>query len=160
MDSKQIMLRGYMSHCIRGKKGSTCSPQELEANCARATQDGGQLMALFQRWGLPVFLYVPGAHDEFTQKAWKAGRITETEVLDTDCDIVRECDFLLVYNWQNYISGGMQYEINYAKEQLIPIITLKEIDQRSLWSLQISLIDLLLDKLDQPTIIQIHGDIK
>ncbi len=159
MDESKIMLRGYMSHAIRGRKGSDCPPLEVEGNCLKATQDGTQLMALFQRWGLPVLLYIPGSRDEFIQKAYKAGRITETEILDTDCDIIADCDFLLQYDWQNYISGGMKYESDYSEKNNIPIYVVRKFDQRTLWDLQGWLCELLLNKMDEPTIISISGNV-
>ena len=85
MDVHNVTLRGYVSHCIRGRKGDKCPPEEVERNCIKATQDGAALMALFQRWGLPVHLHIPGAHDDFVQKAYRAGYITEKQILDTDC---------------------------------------------------------------------------
>ena len=159
MDSKQVMLKGYMSHSIRGNKGSACSAEEMTANSMKAAGGGGQLMALFQHCGLPVYLHVPGAHDEFVQKAYLANRITEKEILDTDCDIIGECDFMLVYDWQDYISVGMKIEADYADSKKIPVFMLKQIDQESVWRLQSFLIELLLDKLNTPNIIQIKGGV-
>ena len=155
MDGKQVMLRGYMSHSIRGKKGDACPPEEVEANCAKAAQDGAALMALFQRWGLPVHLYVPGVHDDFVQKAYKAGYMTEKQILDTDCEIIADCDFLLQYDWQDYISGGMKYEADYCDAQRKPILIIKRLDQRAVWYLQYTLTDMLLNKWDTPNIIKI-----
>lgn len=157
METKQVILRGYLSHPIRGRKGNECPPEEVEQNCIKAAQDGANIMAYVQRCGIPLFLYVPGAHDDFVQKAYKAGRITETEILDTDCDIVTDCDFLLVYDWQDYISGGMKYEHDYCCDHDIPVYTIKKIDQHTLWELQYDLLEMLLDKLDEPHIIKI-GD--
>jgi hypothetical protein len=157
MDIKQVMLRGYMSHSIRGAKGGACSPEEMQVNCTKAAQDGAQLMALFQRGGLPVFLYVPGANDEFVQKAYKAGRITEKEILDTDCEIISECDFLLLYDWDDYIGGGKKVELDYANEHDMPVVLITKLDQAEVWGMQIQLMTMLLSKLQQPNIIQIGG---
>ncbi len=156
MDNK--ILRGYMSHCIRGRKGDSCPQEEKDQNCIKAATDGAQIMSIMQRCMIPVFLYVPGSHDEFIQAAWKAGRITESSVLETDCDIVATCDFLLLYDWQDYLSAGMKYEIDYATKHEIPIIPMNKIDQQSLWELQHCLLELLLTKINQPNIIQLHGD--
>ena len=157
MDVKNVMLRGYMSHSIRGKKGDACPPEEVEANCAKAAQDGAALMALFQRWGLPVHLYVPRVHDDFVQKAYKAGYMTEKQILDTDCEIITDCDFLLQYDWQDYISSGMKYEAEYCEAHNIPVIHLTKIDQKTIWLLQVELATMLLCKLDTPNIIKV-GD--
>lgn len=152
-----LILRGYMSHSIRGRKGDKCPPDEVEQNCVKAATDGNQLMGYFQHCGIPLFLYVPGAHDDFVQKAYKAGILTEKEILDTDCEIVADCDFLLVYDWQDYISGGMKYEADFCEKQGIPIFTIKQLKPETLWPLQRDLLDLLIDKLNQPKIVKI-GD--
>jgi hypothetical protein len=102
------MLKGYVSHVIRGRKGNQATAEELAANCEKATTDMTQLGAMLRNANLPVVLHIPGANDLFVQIAHKAGRITEEELLATDCDIIHTCDFLLVYDWAGFYSAGMK----------------------------------------------------
>ena len=152
-----IILKGYMSHPIRGRKGESCSDAEMQENCTKAAQLGAHLMNLLQHAGIPTFLYVPGAHDDFVQKAYSAGRITVEEILATDCDIIKECDYLLIYDWQDYLSEGMKKEQQFAYDNDIPVITITKLDQQALWTLEMMLLDTLLSKLQEPNIIKI-GD--
>ena len=157
MDIQNVTLRGYMAHSIRGRKGDKSPQSEIETNCVKAAQDGAQLMAIFQRCGWPVYLYVPGAHDDFVQKAYKAGRLTEEEILTTDCELMQNCDFLLIYDWCDYIGGGVKVEKEYAEAHNIPVIHIKKLDQETVWYLQAEMISMLLEKIRTPTIVQIHG---
>jgi hypothetical protein len=148
---KQPMLRGYFSHPIRGRKGAQCSAAEIEANCTKAAQDGMNLMSLLGRF-MPVTLYIPGVHDEFVQKAYKAGRLTEEEILDTDCDIIAECDFIILYDWQDYISSGMKYELEYAMRGNIPYHTLTSMVVPEVWKVMKFLLETMEPKLETNTV--------
>lgn len=150
-----VILKGYVSHQIRGRKGADCSEDELTANCAKATNDMLQLQSMLQRANLPVCLHIPGANDLFVQKAYKAGRITEAEVLDTDCDIIKECDFLLVYNWDNYISTGMKVEQEFALKNQIRVLTVSKLDQYHYIDILCYLTQLWREKADTPQIIKL-----
>lgn len=151
-----VVLRGYLSHSIRGRKGNQCTQEEITYNCSKAAADGTSLMGFLQRAGLPVTLYIPGAQDTFIQKAYRAGRITEEGILQTDCDIIADCDFLLIYDWDNYMSGGMQYEANFAGTSEIPTYVIHELTQLEVWKLQQSLLGLLIEKVESPHIIKLE----
>ena len=145
------------SHTIRGKKGEACQPEELEANCAKATNDMMQLQGMLYRANMPVSLYIPGSRDEFIQKAYRAGRITEEQILTTDCEIISDCDFLLVYNWGRWIGGGVQVELSHAQSKDIPVLIIENMDQESYVEILHFLSGLVLDKMQEPTIIKLPG---
>lgn len=153
-----LTLRGYVSHTIRGRKGAQCSEEEMQSNCLKATHDMTAVCNMLSRAGLPVQLYIPGANDLFVQKAYKAGRLTETQILDTDCDIISDCDFLLVYDWGNYIGGGVKTEMEYATTHNIPTIVIHELDQQNYILLLGWLSSLWYELSNKPQIIQFPKD--
>lgn len=101
------MLRAYLSHPIRGAKGAVATQEDMEANNRKAIEFAWQLRARFP--GLD--LYVPAEHDEFVMHAYMAGYLTEQEILDVDCTILRKCDLLIVYMPDGHVSSGMSREI-------------------------------------------------
>ena len=111
------MPRGYMSHSIRGASGALATDEEMEINCKKAQAFAAQFRLLFPQ----VELYVPGESDEFVQKAYRMGVLTEEEILDVDCALVGDRDFLLVYTPEGYTSRGMQIEIRFADAKKIPM---------------------------------------
>jgi hypothetical protein len=142
------------SHMIRGRKGNQASPEEMAANCAKATKDMTQLGSMLLSANLPVVLHIPGANDLFVQYAFKAGRITEADVLATDCDIIATCDFLLVYDWAGFYSTGMKVEIDYAEAHEIPVLIVTKLDQVTYIDTLRRLATLWQDKHSAPQIIK------
>lgn len=109
-------IRAYISHSIRGKHGKDATKEQMDENNSKAIQFGKELRKVFPT----LDLYVPAEHDEFILEAYLHGRITEEEILDTDCNILAKRNFLLVYSPDGYISKGMGVEINFAKFNNIP----------------------------------------
>lgn len=152
-----VTLKGYTSHAIRGRKGNECSVEEMEYNCDKAYKAMTFLHGLLTKAGIPVSLYIPAANDEFVQTAYRAGRISEKDILDTDCDIISTCDFVLVYNWNDYLGGGVGTEIEYAKEHNIPVIIITHLDPSNYAEVLKTVSSIWAEKLSQPTIIKLPG---
>ena len=70
-----------------------------------------------------IDFYVPGEHDEFVLIAYRWGVLTEKQILDIDCEIVSRCSFLVVFAPDDYISKGMQIEVDYCVFNKIPVIS-------------------------------------
>ncbi len=125
-------MRIYVSHPIRGKNGDAATEEEKQANCEaaikwadllrmnlglRATQGGG--LYLGGHWLTHRdWIYVPAEHEEFIGRAYGKGYLTEEQILDIDCEILKECDLLVVLGEP---STGMRVEIGHAKSLNIPI---------------------------------------
>ena len=112
-------IRAYVSHAIRGKHGKDATIEQMEANNQKAIEFGVALRKEFSN----VEFYIPADHDEFVLEAYKKGYVGEKEVLDVDCIIISKCNFLIVYSPDDYISRGMQIEVDYATLHNIPIIS-------------------------------------
>lgn len=104
------MTKIYVSHSIRGKFGATATEEQMIANCERAVNFGRLLRLNFPQ----IEWYVPAEHDDFVRRAYKKNYLTESEILDVDCDILKTCNGLLVYSPDEFISTGMKIEMDYA----------------------------------------------
>lgn len=127
-NNTKTRLRAYTSHCIRGAKGNKATPEDMIKNCKAASDYVEALRGYILDWhrmdGFPLLdLYVPGEHDEFVQIAYQKKYLTEKQILDVDCEILDNCDILIVLG--TYISRGMEIEIRHAKEKGMPILYLK-----------------------------------
>jgi len=112
-------IRAYVSHSIRGKFGNTATDKQMETNNQIAIDFSKQLAKEFPT----VDFYIPAEHDEFVLIAYKKKYLTEKQILDVDCDIVSRCNFLVVFAPDDYISKGMQIEINHAVDSNISVIS-------------------------------------
>ena len=100
-----------MSHSIRGRAGNAATDEEMLANNQKAIDIG---IALRNRYP-NLKLYIPAEMDFFLQdRGIEPMKIGEDVILAMDCKIVEQCDTLLVYIPDDYISGGMQREIRHA----------------------------------------------
>lgn len=115
-------IRAYLSHPIRGIKGKDATREDMEANNQRAIEFGRRLRALIPT----VDFYIPAEHDEFVIEAYEQGSLTEGEILDADCAIVRKCNFLLALVVDSHISRGMIKEISEASQANIPVFVVTE----------------------------------
>ena len=112
-------IRVYISHSIRGKFGSAATAEQMDANNQKAINFGIELRKEFPN----IDFYIPGDHDEFVTIAYTKGYLNEKTILEIDCDIVSKCNFLTVFSPDDYISRGMQIEIDHAVFNSIPIIS-------------------------------------
>ncbi len=119
-----MIVTAYLSHAIRGKKGDEATERDMAINDAKAKTIGNWLCLAFPE----LELYVPGNHDEFVKIAYEKDYMTINQILDVDCDILLKRDLLIVYDHEDYISGGMRAEIDAAKMCDVPIITFYTIE--------------------------------
>lgn len=110
-------LRAYFSHPIRGTKGAASTDADIQENIGRATRVVADLR---QKFGKGVQIYFPGEQDEFVITAYNKEYITENQILDVDCEIISKRDCLLIWTWEEEISGGMQIEFDFANKRNIP----------------------------------------
>ncbi len=129
-------IKVYISHPIRGILRDKATEDTMKANNQRAISWGKTLSINF---GSNLDLYVPGDHDEFVLIAYLNGYLTEKQILDVDCMIVRRCKAVIVANWEGTYSGGMKIEVDYANECNIPVFVLDSLDDKSLELLRIFL---------------------
>lgn len=118
-------IRAYCSHSIRGKYGNAATDEQMAANNQKAIEFGRLLADEFPM----IDFYVPGEHDEFVLIAYRWGLITEKQILDVDCEIVSRCNFLIAFAPDDYISKGMQIEIDHAVFNSIPVISAVDGDE-------------------------------
>ena len=112
-------IRAYISHSIRGKMGKDATNEYMEANNQKAIEFGKLMSKEFPT----VDFYVPGAHDELVLIAYRKGYLTEEQILDVDCEIISKCNFMVVYSPDDYVSKGMQVEIDHCVKHHIPVIS-------------------------------------
>ena len=112
-------IRAYCSHSIRGKYGNAATEEQMQANNQKAIEFGKQLATEFPT----IDFYIPGAVDEFVKPAFDKGYLTLKQILDVDCDIISRSNFIVIFAPDDYISGGMKVEIDYATLHNIPIIS-------------------------------------
>ncbi len=119
-------IRAYISHSIRGKFGAAATEAQMQANNQKAIKFGKLLAKEFPN----IDFYVPGEHDEFVLIAYRWGVLTEKQILDIDCEIVSRCSFLIAYAPDDYISKGMQIEIDHCVLNKIPVISAVDGDEK------------------------------
>lgn len=125
--------RAYVSHSIRGKLGVNATSESMAENNVKAHE-----AAVLMRCILPeVHLYVPGEHDEVISLLYQDGRLKEGDILWADCEIIRNCDILLAWSPDNFISTGMQIEIGFAKAHNIPVYIISDVEQLQAWKPEI-----------------------
>ena len=115
--------RAYVSHSIRGKLGVNATPESMAENNRLAHE-----AAVLMRCILPeICLYVPGEHDEVISLLYQDRRLKEGDILWADCEIIKTCDFLIAWSPDDFISTGMQIEIDFAHEHNIPVFVIREV---------------------------------
>jgi hypothetical protein len=105
------MLHAYLSHPIRGAKGSDATQADMEANNQRAIEFAARVRDEFPG----IILYVPAEHDEFVLLAYGNGYLKESQILAIDKLILARRDILIVYAPTGYIGGGVGEEIGEAQ---------------------------------------------
>lgn len=135
--SNQIKV--YVSHSIRGKKGVNATDEDMQKNNQLAIAFGGQLRGCWPG----VKFYVPGDHDEFVIVAYSNKMLTEKQILDVDCEIVKGCNFIIAFTPDGYLSRGMRVEIEYACSNGIPVIEVARLDETGIANINRQLQDLM-----------------
>lgn len=111
MVSRNI-IKAYISHSIQGKWGVNATAEQMRSNNEKAKKFGRFLAEAFPS----IEWYVPGEHDEFVMIAHKKGYITRKQILDVDCGIINGCNFMVVFSPDDYISRGMQVEVDHCQK--------------------------------------------
>lgn len=120
-----------------------------EANFYKLLQDcvnvGTEIFAYLIDWekmdGLPKStLYVPADHEAFTHYAYKGGLITKEQIDSINCEIVKECDLLILFGgYQPPTLGDIPKELYCAKEKKIPIYTMPDLSPRAMDALKLAI---------------------
>ncbi len=127
--NKQVKV--YVSHSIRGKKGLEATNEDMRRNNDIAIIFGKALRRKFPG----INFYVPGDHDEFVLIAYRKKYLTEKQILDVDCAIVQECNFMIAFTPDGYLSRGMKIEIEDANENGIPVIVVSNLEVAGITSI-------------------------
>lgn len=83
-------------------------------------------------------LYVPAEHDEFVQIAFDKKYIDETQILDTDCEIIRRCNLVIAYG-DPLRSRGMKVEIDYATEHDVTVLFMPNLSPDTIHTLKFTI---------------------
>ena len=143
MGQLKRVFKIYLSHSIRGPGGVNATTEEIGANLRKYVVVGTEIKAYLIDWekmdGFPKMeLYVPADHDEFVQIAFDKEYINEKQILDVDCDIINTCSLLIACGCHTQ-SRGMQVEIQYAKDNGIPVYYMPAISDSTIGSLKYTL---------------------
>ncbi|HEC66938.1 MAG TPA: hypothetical protein ENI23_16810 [bacterium] len=106
-------VSAYFSASIRGRDGDGA----LFSDMAKNLKKGAAIAAkIKERFGAVLDLYVPHDHDAVIQILLLKGYITGDQVVEADCVLLEERDFLISYVPDKYYSGGMVAERDAAIE--------------------------------------------
>ena len=100
----------YLSHSIRGIKGSAATHEDMDANNQKAINFGAELKQAFP----DIDFYIPAEHDEFVLVAYERHYISESNILNVDCTIINTRDMVLAWSPDQFISNGMMTELIHA----------------------------------------------
>ena len=118
-------MKIYLSHPIRGIKGNTATEADMQKNCYRARM----LAYIIRRFIIPPpDIYCPAESEPFIGRAYKSGILTEKQILDIDCEIIKDCDLLIIYNPERGLSNGMKVEFEAAKKSGVEVYEIGGID--------------------------------
>ena len=112
-------IRAYISHTIRGKYGVKATDKQRKENSEKCILFGNALRKEFPM----IDFYIPGEHHEIDTIAYRKEYMTEEQILDIDCTIISKCNFIVIFSPDDYISKGMQIEIDHTVKNSIPIIS-------------------------------------
>ena len=123
-------MRVYFSHSIRGKLGAACPLDQQVENCETAIGMANEI-----RRSCPEFeLYVPAEHEDFVQKAYDKKYLTEKQILDIDCDIIDECDNIIIFvPAGDELQGGRLIEHDHAINECMHVCVFKEAREAIDW---------------------------
>lgn len=96
----------------------------MKKNCDKA-----KLIANMIRNALPsIEIYVPAESEDFVLTAYQKHYVTEEQILDVDCTIIKGCDGVIIYVPEgDKLQGGRLVEYNYA-HALKPIFIFKNVE--------------------------------
>lgn len=113
-------LRVYLSHSIRGMKGSDATIEDMNENCERIKLVA---MTLRHELGPNVEIYVPAEHERFVQIAFVCKMLSEEQILEIDCKIIDSLDMLICNVEESKgdkLQGGREIEVFHAAKSKKP----------------------------------------
>lgn len=123
-------IRFYLSHSIRGAKGATATPLQMEANCNKVLLVAAEI----QRAVPMVDLYVPADHEDFVYVAFKDKYLTEQQILEIDCKIIDTRDGIIVYcPPDDPMCGGRTIEYEHALATGKPVLVFQAPGEAISW---------------------------
>jgi len=122
-------MRIYLSHSIRGIKGTAATQTDMKENCDRIKGVADAIRHTLHR--ADVEIYVPAEHEDFVGIAFRDKYLVEREILEIDCKIIGEtCDVVIVNVPDgDELQGGRLVEYNYAVANNIPVLVFSEVLQ-------------------------------
>lgn len=128
---KENKMKIYLSCPIRGIRvtpenyGTPEADEIVRENCFKAMRLADTLRRHLPdteihcpaNWNLETFVGI----------AYKGSYLTEEQILDIDCKIIADSDFVLFYNHEEEFGKGMQTEFDYVNKNNIPYSILYEI---------------------------------
>lgn len=142
----ELLVKGYFSSSIRGKKGDKATPEEINFNLAEGTRVGTVIQ---KKFGELLDLYIPHAHDTLIQKLWKAGKLESEDILEGDSKIIYEKDVLIVYAPEKFFSNGMLYELRFATLKNIKTFIFEKLSNKVYWDIYDVIYDILNSRRNQ-----------
>jgi len=120
-------MRVYLSHSIRGVKGSAATQTDMKNNCDRIKEIANMIR---EQITPDVEIYVPAEHEDFVGISFRDEYLSEKSILEIDCKIIREtCDAVIVNVPEgDELQGGRLVEHNYAVEKGIPVCVFSTLD--------------------------------
>lgn len=115
--------RAYLSHAIRGKQGEGCTSDTQKKYCAAAIKLGNEI-----REACPwLDLYIPAEHENFVGKAYDKKYLDIPQILEIDCEIVKDCGVIVIYVPEgNELQGGRLVEHDFAINECMPVGLIKD----------------------------------
>lgn len=124
-----MKVKCYLSHPIRGKNGANTTTEDMDKNNDKAKFIGNVFRLAFP----DLDLHIPAEMEEFVNRAYNLKHINEPQILDVDCHIISDCDFVIYYDHQGGFSNGMKTERNHAKVVSVPGITITSLSDETLF---------------------------
>jgi hypothetical protein len=124
------MLKGYMSHPIRGPLKDKATPEQIRANCDMAKEVAMRIRYYmdFNHPDIDLDLYVPAEHESFVLRAFRNDMLTVQQILHIDCQIIEE-DYngvLLVFAPYGPPVEGCSIELKHAVKCGIAVLVFKD----------------------------------
>lgn len=132
-------VTAYLSHSIRGSKGKDATAKDMAENCQKALEAANWVRNSVS--GLD--LYVPAEHEEFVQQAYEKNYLSIEQILVVDCNIVIQKDLLLVYTPDGWVGGGIEREVQCAKDRRKFVFFVQSLDELTAVSLRTLVASLL-----------------
>lgn len=123
-------MKFYVSHSIRGKYGKDATPTQMKENCDRIIAIANEI-----RTALPsVELYVPAEHEDFVNRTYELGYLTEKQILEIDCMIVDGCDGIIIFTpSDDPMCGGRTIEWEHAIATSKPVCFFQTATEAIIW---------------------------